>query len=126
MVLAYIVANNIAKQSPPPPAKLPDDNNPGATGAPVDAQEQALLDGLASRIYDDVSGISISGHDNDLYQQCINLSDRLVTALYNTYNAKYYTKYNETLTQVLSGEVEPFGPRKIFAFKDRLVALGLK
>lgn len=124
-VAAYFIGRGIGKNAPPPKKDLPDDNNPGYIGAPLTAAEQATVNSLASRIYDDISGISFSGHDNDLYQECLNLSDRLATALYNTYNSLYFKKYNETLTETLNNEIEPFGPRKIFAFAGRLESLGL-
>lgn len=126
IVLVFFVLKKIAKSRPPAAAVVPDDANPGYVGAPFTTAEQNTLTGIAARINNDVSGISLSGHDNDLYQEALNLSDRMVTGLYNTYNAAYFTQFNQTLTQVLNGEIEPFGPRKIFAFADRLSALGLK
>jgi hypothetical protein len=125
-VLVFFVLKNIAKRQQPPKAVLPDDANPGYVGAPFTAAEQALLTGLAGRIFSDVDGISYWGHDNDLYQEALNLSDRLVTGLYNTYNQLYFSKHNETLTETLNKEIEPFGERKIFALADRLSSLGLK
>jgi len=123
-VLAYFVGKSIGVKSPPPAVPLPDDNNPGGTGAPITNAEQGELDSLALRIYNDVTGISWWGHDNDLYQECINLSDRLLGGLYNTYNAKYFSRHNQTLTQVLNDEYEPFGEQKIFALRDKLIAKG--
>ena len=122
---AYFIGRGIGKNAPPPKADLPDDNNPGYIGSPFTSSELTTLKSLSSRIYDDISGISWSGHDNDLYQECLNLSDRMATGLYNTYNDLYFNKYKQTLTEVLNSEVEPFGPRKIFAFADRLSGLGL-
>lgn len=126
IVAVYFVMKKIAKSAPPPRATVPDDNNPGFVGAPFTQTEQAQLTGLAARIFDDIDGIQWSNHDNDLYQECLNLSDRMVTGLYNTYNTQYFTVHNETLTETLNNEIEPFGQRKIFAFADRLEALGLK
>jgi hypothetical protein len=126
IVLVFFVLKKIAKSQPPPNAVLPDDNNPGFVGSPFTAAEQATLTGLAGRIFDDINGISFSGHDNELYQECLNLSDRMATGLYNTYKQLYFSQHNETLTEALNNEIEPFGPRKIFAFANRLSALGLK
>lgn len=125
-VLLYFVGNSIGKKVPPPTAALPDDNNPGTVGQPLSVAEQAMIDGLASRIFDDVDGIQWYNHDNDLYQECLNLTSRLTTALYNTFNDKYFKEHNETLTQILGNEWEPFGERKIFAFRDKLLSMGLK
>lgn len=125
IIAVYFVMKKIAKSAPPAKAPLPDDNNPGYVGAPFTQAEQAQLNGLAARIFNDVDGVSLSGHDNDLYQECLNLSDRMVTGLYNTFNSLYFNQHNETLTEILNNEWEPFGPRKIFAFAERLESLGL-
>lgn len=125
IVGAYFILNKIGKSTPPPQAEIPDDNNPGYVGAPFTSAEQSTLNSLAARIFDDIDGIQWSNHDNDLYQECLNLSDRMATGLYNTYNKIYFKEHNETLTEVLNNEIEPFGQRKIFAFADRLKSLGL-
>lgn len=137
MVLAYIVANNIAKKSPPPPAKLPDDNNPAGTGEPITPSEQQLLDNLATQIYNDIKGVrwslalnaigwglgSAAAYNDSIYNNANNLSNRLLAALYNTYNARYFKEYDQTLTQAIESETES---DSMYQFRVRLQNLGLK
>lgn len=65
----------------------------------------------AKRIYDDIKPLNIwfgYGHDAQLYADMVLLSNQNLTAIYNEWQANYYSKYgNKTLVQALKAESFP-------------------
>ncbi|MGM9745827.1 MAG: hypothetical protein ACI30H_02565 [Paludibacteraceae bacterium] len=94
-------------------AKTPNDDTPltaddvfdktssGNANAVTDAEIDAA-DKLAAKLYRDMDGLNLMGHDDSLYEEMNLLSDRELSILNAVFNKKYGN--GETLIEWLEGE----------------------
>lgn len=108
-VLAIVIAvkNRTAKAKTPEhdtPVKADDvfDSSTADKETAVTAAEMDAADRLASRLYRDMDGLNLFGHDESIYNEVILLSDRDLSILNAVFNKKY--GHGETLAEWLAGE----------------------
>jgi hypothetical protein len=80
-------------------AELPPDDTSG------NPTPQSVLLILAEKIYNDIKGINFATeHDLEAYTAMLAMSNYDFTRLYNIWNARYQSKWNETLTEAINSE----------------------
>lgn len=82
------------------PGELP--GNPGSgTGTSASNNEIKVL---AGKLYDDMNGLNLLGHNMEPYMDALILSDNDLIKLYNTFNTLYQAKTGQTLYEWIDNE----------------------
>jgi hypothetical protein len=83
---------------------IPDDPNSTSAGNNPAGLSNASLVTLAAQAYEDMKGFNGTGHNDDIYQAILELSDTDFSRFYNTWNSKYQVDTGETFIQYLSDQ----------------------
>ena len=82
------------------PGDLPGNPSSGSdTGA-----SNSEIKALANELFNDIDGFNGLGHNNDVYNRVILLSDTDLVKLYNTFNTLYQQRLEETMTVAIDNE----------------------
>lgn len=102
VLLVAVVIFYAVKQFSQPKAEeapLPEDQPDGV----LTQSEEVQVSNLATLLYEDMDGW-FDARNNDLYRTLSMLSDKLLVAVYNTFNQKYFSKGYGTLRTWLLDE----------------------
>ena len=107
LAIVIVVKNQKAKAKTPEndtPLKADDvfDKTSSGNAAAVTDAEVDAADRLAAKLYRDMDGLNLMGHDIDLYEEVNLLSDRELSILNAVFNKKYGN--GETLIEWLDAE----------------------
>ena len=101
------------------PNLLPDGSTGGTTGASNDE-----IKNLANEMFKDMNGWNIlNGWNTSIYSRALLLNDADIIKLYNTFNAYYQSKYDQSLTEFIYSE--QFKPSVMVLLEQRLRKLNL-
>lgn len=67
------------------PVKLPTDD----PGSGIKSNEVDLIKRITEDLHDDMNKLNATGHDDEVYSDFMELSDRLFVAVYNEFTLKY-------------------------------------
>lgn len=79
-----------------------------AGGAGISASE---ISNLSDEIYRDMKGVNGFGHNTDIWQKFLALSDTDVVKVYNEFNTDYQTESEQTLKEWVYNESAAFQPQ---------------
>jgi hypothetical protein len=97
ILVFFFIGKSYGKSIPPGKVPLPDDNG-NSTGQASDSKIMRITDDLKEDIY------SWFTRDSAPYVELMGLSDTDFVRVYNDWNARYYSKDNQTLKQAIEGE----------------------
>lgn len=97
ILVFFFIGKSYGKSIPPKPVTLPNDNG-SSTGQAPDIKIMQITDALKEDIY------SWFTRDSAPYVELMGLSDTDFVRVYNDWNARYFSKDNQTLKQAIEGE----------------------
>lgn len=101
ILVFFFVGKALGKSTPPDMVPLPNDPGAGGTGA-TGQLPSAGITAITDSLYDDI--YSIWTRDSQPYIDLMALSDTDFVRVYNDWNARYYSKDQQTLKQAIDGE----------------------
>lgn len=105
IIFVYYIGFRRGKNMPPKEVKdVSKDLNAGGGATKTIDSQQASLQRLTDRAWDDIEGVNVLGHDGDLWSEINMLSDSELVYVINDWDSRYFAKHKETLARAMSKE----------------------
>ncbi len=103
LILIFFMGKSYGKSIPPPNVDL--DGKTDNEGYLVSQLSDADIRYITERVFKDMEGLNWFGdHENELWYEVANLSDRDLARLINEWNKTFYKRHNEKLSEAISNE----------------------
>lgn len=80
-------------------------SNPGAPDGSAPVASEAEIRQMAQKLFQDMDGLNWRGHNIQVWQDFLTMSDNDVIRVYNEFNTKYQKETAQSLTEWVNSEV---------------------
>lgn len=105
LILIFFMGKSFGKSDPPKAIDIEGDTD--TDGYFVSSLSDSDIRYLTERIYKDLDGVNWlvgADHENELWFEVSNLSDRDLTRVINEWSKTYYRKHNQTLGEMIDND----------------------